>query len=178
MSRKWALSRFLLLGGLLMQPGTRRLVKKVKEQKLIDLLEAEAASNGFELVDVEFSGAGHSGTIRVFLDKEEGLVLDDIVAANKWVDSVLESNEPFTGSYTLEVSSPGIDRPLRTRQHFERYVGEEVKISSEKVEGRAHWSGTLKGVDGEDVLIDIDGETHKIPLGVIKKAHLKGHIDL
>ncbi|HBT94839.1 MAG TPA: ribosome maturation factor [Coriobacteriia bacterium] len=151
-------------------------MKTVKEQKLIDILESEAEANGFELVDVEFSGSGHSGTIRVFLDKEGGLTLDDIVVANKWVDGVVESDEPFAGSYTLEVSSPGIDRPLRTREHFERFVGEEAKISSEKVTGRANWTGILKGVAGDDVLIEIDGETHRIPMDKIKKAHLKGRI--
>ncbi len=151
-------------------------MKTAKEQKLIDILESEALSNGFELVDVEFSGSGHSGTIRVFLDKEGGLTLDDIVAANKWVDGVVEADEPFAGSYTLEVSSPGIDRPLRTRRHFERFAGEQAKISSEKVTGRAHWTGTLQGMDGDDVLIEIDGETHRIPMDKIKKAHLKGRI--
>ncbi len=151
-------------------------MKKAKEQKLIDILESEATSHGFELVDVEFSGSGHSGTIRVFLDKEDGLTIDDIVAANKWVDGVVENNEPFAGSYTLEVSSPGIDRPLRTRQHFERYVGEEVKISSQKVDGRANWTGLLRGIEEDDVLIEIDDVVYPIPMDAIKKAHIKGRI--
>lgn len=158
--------------------SVRREVKNAKEQKLIDALEPAATAHGFDLVDVELGGAGNARIVRVYLDKPGGLVIDDIAAANSWADAVVEANVPFRGAYTLELSSPGIDRPLRTRQHFERFVGEEVKLSTERIDGRANWTGVLDGVDGEDLLLQIDGQCHRLPLASIKKAHVKGRVEL
>jgi ribosome maturation factor RimP len=152
-------------------------MKGEKEQKLIDVLEAEATAQGFELVDVELAGVGRARIIRVFLDKEGGLGIDELAHANGWVDAAIEANEPFTGSYSLEVSSPGIDRPLRTAAHFARFSGEEAKLVTEPVGGRANWTGVLAGVEGDDVLLAIDGQTHRLPLAKVKKAHLKGRVD-
>ena len=153
------------------------------------MLEPQALAQGFELVDVELGGAAGSRILRVLLDKEGGIGIEDIAAANAWVDALVEENEPFSGAYTLEVSSPGIDRPLRTPEHFARFAGEEARITTESIEGRSNWAGTLAGVaqagDAGDeggseelaVLIVIEGETHSLPFAKIKKAHLKAHID-
>ena len=166
------MSRFLLLQG----QGQDR-VRSAKEQKLIEVLQPTADSNGLELVDVELSSSAQSRIIRVFLDKEGGLGIEDIAEANSWVDRIVEENEPFSGSYTLEVSSPGIDRPLRTLEHFIRFVGEEVRLLTESIDGRASWTGKLEEVDGSDVLLVIDGQTYRLPYEKIKKAHLKARID-
>ena len=152
-------------------------MKNAKEQKLIDALEPVASLVGFELVDVELSGSANSRIVRVFIDKEGGLGIEDITEANHWVDRIVEENEPFSGPYTLEVSSPGIDRPLRTLGHFLRFSGGEAKLTTEAISGRANWTGTLEGVEGADVLLRIEDEVFRLPYEKIKKAHLKVPID-
>jgi ribosome maturation factor RimP len=154
-----------------------RYVKDKKRQRLVDALEAAAANNDFEFVDVEFSGTGRTRIIRVFLDREGGLGIDDLARANLWVDAAIEGNEPWSGAYTLEVSSPGIDRPLRTLEHFARFVGEEAKLVTEPLDGRSNWTGTLVGVEGETILLAAGDETCRIPQGVIRRARLKGRVD-
>jgi ribosome maturation factor RimP len=152
-------------------------VKNEKRQRLLSALEAAAVDNGFEFVDVEFSGTSKARVIRVFLDREGGLGIDDLAEANAWVDAAIEGNEPWSGAYTLEVSSPGIDRPLRTLEHFARFIGEEARLVTEPLGGRGNWTGTLVGVEGAVILLAAGNETHSIPYEIIKKAHLKGRID-
>ncbi|MDR0347475.1 MAG: ribosome maturation factor RimP [Coriobacteriales bacterium] len=148
-----------------------------RQRKLLAALEAAAAQHGFELVDVELVGAGRARVIRVLLDKEGGFGIDDLASANPWIDAIIEENEPFTGSYTLEVSSPGIDRPLRTLEHFARFTNEEAKLNTEPIDGRGAWTGVLAGVENDTVLLTVDGETRRIPHSMIKKARLKGRVD-
>jgi ribosome maturation factor RimP len=152
-------------------------VKGKKEQALIEVLEQVAEANGYELVDLEFAGTARARIVRVYVDKQDGINIDDIAAANAWVDAAIEANEPFSTAYTLEVSSPGIDRPLRTLEHFARFEGEEAKLQTEPIEGRGNWTGTLAGVEEDTILLALSGETYHIPHIKIKKAHLKGTID-
>jgi ribosome maturation factor RimP len=148
-------------------------------QRIIEALEAtpEAAASGIEIVDVELTGSGKAAAIRVYIDKPGGLVIDDIAAANGWIDAVIEKLDPIKGHYTLEVSSPGIDRPLRTLEHFARVVGDVAQIKTDPIGGRANWTGVLAGVDGDDVLLEVDGECVKLDFVRIKKAHIKGTVD-
>jgi len=142
---------------------------------LIELLEPLAAQHGFELVTVEQTGGRKAPVIRVLLDREEGLDIDAICAANQWVSERIDEVDPISGPYTLEVSSPGIDRPLRTREHFTRFAGETVTIKSKPEPGtRSAWTGTLVGIDGDDVVIDVSGEHERIPFESVQKARLKG----
>jgi len=147
---------------------------------MIDALEPAAIEHGFELVDVELAGATRAPVLRVFLDKAGGLTLDDIAEANRWVDAVVDRIDPFKGSYVLEVSSPGIDRPLRTLEHFIRFVGETAHIVATPNEGngnRSKWTGKLAGVEDDVVLIEVEGKNVRISFADIKKAHLKGTVD-
>jgi ribosome maturation factor RimP len=152
-------------------------VKGERQQKLMAALEQAAAEHGFELVDVELGGAGRARVIRVFLDREGGCGIDELAQANLWVDAAIEGNEPYAGSYTLEVSSPGIDRPLRTLEHFARFVGEDVKLTTEPIDGRANWTGTLTGVEGDVILLTAEDGLVRIPHETIRKARLKGRVD-
>ena len=144
---------------------------------LTELLEPVAATHGFELVAVEQTGGHKSPIIRVLLDREDGLDLDAICLANRWVSDTIDEADPIGGRYTLEVSSPGVDRPLRTREHFERFAGETVTIKT-KPHGneRATWTGTLLGIDGADILVEVDDETVRVPFDSVQKARLKGVI--
>jgi ribosome maturation factor RimP len=156
-----------------------------KTQQIIDALEGEAGLHGFELVDVELAGSARRPLLRIWLDKE-GLTLDDIAAASGWINACLEAADPIRGSYTLEVSSPGVDRRLRTQAHFERFVGQTVIITSLPVNGRSKWTGTLVGVVGSDedskIILKLEStkatteSTVELAFAQIRKAQLKGQV--
>lgn len=149
-----------------------------KERALLSALEPLAAAHDMEVVTIEVVGSRKAPTIRVYLDCEGGIGFDELSSAQEWVNAVMDELDPFPGAYTLEVSSPGIDRPLRTLEHFARFAGEKAQISlTEPHQGRAKWTGILAGVEGNDVLLDVDGLTEHLPLEQIKKAHVIGTID-
>jgi ribosome maturation factor RimP len=143
-------------------------------EKVEALLAPEAARHGFELVAVETAGGHHQPVIRVFLDREGGIDLEAICDANEWVDAVVESSAGLTGPYTLEVSSPGVDRPLRKLADFQRFAGERAKIKTVPIEGRSSFTGTIEGVEGDEILFGLeDGTSVRIPFGSVVKARLK-----
>lgn len=177
-------------------------VRSKKEQRLLTALEAAACSHGFDLVDLEQTGSGNNTLLRVYIDKPGSLTLDDIASANTWVAEVVEALDPYKGSYTLEVSSPGIDRPLRVLAHFEKAIGEEAVVSldaasaaSEALAGdeagrgsedkpgqgrpRLRYTGTIVAVDTERqlVMLEADGHVHALEFAHIKKARVKGRLD-
>jgi len=146
-------------------------------ERLTALLEPAAIANGYELVAVEQAGGRHTPVIRVLLDREGGLNLDAIAAANRWITEILDAEDPINGPYTLEVSSPGIDRPLVKRADFERFVGEDVHLKVVASEKRKSWHGVLLGMEGDDVVLEVEGERVKIPYETVQKARLKGVVD-
>lgn len=149
-----------------------------KERSLLEALEPQAAEHGIELVTVEVAGAKKAPTIRVYIDTPEGVSFDELSSAQTWINEIMDEIDPFPGAYTLEVSSPGIDRPLRTLDHYARFAGETAVVSTvSPIDGRSKWTGELAGVEGEAVLLEVDGETERIDLGNIKRAHLKGTVN-
>jgi ribosome maturation factor RimP len=131
---------------------------------------------GFELVDVEFVQSGR-WTLRVYIDRAEGLgavSVDDCTLVSRRLDDALEMNQTVPHRFVLEVSSPGIERRLRTPGHFERQVGERVFVQThEKIEGRRRVEGRLAAADGDTVTIDLDeGGQWSAPIPAIQKAHL------
>lgn len=146
--------------------------------RLTELLESEAERNGYELVAVEQAGGRGTPIIRVLLDREGGIDLQAITTANAWVSAVLDEADPIAGPYTLEVSSPGIDRPLVKLADFERFAGETITVKARPAAGsRTSWTGTLAGLSGNDVLLNVDGEEVRVPFGDIEKARIKGVVD-
>lgn len=149
-----------------------------KERKLLEALEPLAAAHNVEIVTVEVVGSRKAPTIRVYLDCDGGIGFDELAASQKWVNELMDELDPFPGAYTLEVSSPGIDRPLRTPEHFQRFAGEKVQLTlTEPYQGRAKWTGKLCGMRDEDVLVEVDGIQEALPYAYIKKAHIIGTID-
>ncbi len=147
-----------------------------KEKMLLDALEARAAQEGIEIVDVEVVGAKKAPTVRVFIDAEGGVSFDVLSGAQAWIGDILDELDPFPGAYTMEVSSPGIDRPLRTLEHFQRFAGDQVRIRTiEPIDGRANFKGTLS-VDGDILEVADAGEVFRIPFDTVKKANLVGQI--
>ena len=149
-----------------------------KEQRLLDALEPHAQANGVEIVTVEVIGARKSPTIRVFIDTPNGVGFDELSSAQSWIDGIIEAIDPFPGAYMLEVSSPGIDRPLRTPKHFIDRIGQQAQIrTSAKIDGRSSFSGTIAEADESGIVIDCDGERFGIPYEAMKRANLKGVVE-
>lgn len=149
-----------------------------KERRLLEALEPLATAHNVEIVTVEVVGSRKAPTIRVYLDCDGGIGFDELAASQKWVNELMDELDPFPGAYTLEVSSPGIDRPLRTPEHFQRFAGEKVQLTlTEPHQGRTKWTGKLCGMRDEDVLVDVDGIQGALPYAHIKKAHIIGTID-
>ena len=148
------------------------------EKQLLAALEPHALKNDVEIVAVEISGARKSPTVSVFIDTDHGVSFDELASAQSWINDIMDEIDPFPGAYTLEVSSPGIDRPLRTREHFERFRGEKVVVkTASPIEGRSTFTGKLLGMNGDDVEVDCDGVRCSIPLSAVKKANVKGTFD-
>lgn len=145
--------------------------------RLTTALEPEAEAHGFELVAIEQSGGRGMPVLRVLLDREEGLDLDAVASANEWVSAILDAAEPFSHPYMLEVSSPGVDRPLTKPADFTRFAGQTVSIKAHVAEKRSSWTGELVGMQGDDVILTVDGERVAIGLDTIQKARLKGVVD-
>ena len=149
-----------------------------KEQQLLDALVPRARQEGVEIVTLEVAGAKKAPTTRVYIDTEDGVSFDELSAAQAWINDLMDEIDPFPGAYMLEVSSPGIDRPLRTLEHFARFAGEQAVVKTvSAVDVRSSFTGMLVGTDVDDVLLDVDGATVRVAHANIKRAHVKGTID-
>ena len=146
---------------------------------LLRLLEPPIEALNYELVDVEFAQAGRGGVLRIFIDRRAedsslGITVDDCANVSHAVSQVLEIQDPIKGHYTLEVSSPGFDRILRTRAHFERFVGERIFAELKlPIDGRRRFVGVLKSIADDTILMEVDGKEHSLPLERIQKARLR-----
>ena len=146
---------------------------------LMRLLEPPIEALGYELVDVEFAREGRGGVLRIFIDRRAGdtelsITVDDCARVSHAVSEVLEVEDPIKGHYTLEVSSPGFDRILRKREHFERFVGERIAAELKlAVDGRRRFVGVLKSITGDSIVVEVDGQAYALPLERIQKARLR-----
>ncbi len=142
-------------------------------EKLHAMVEPVVTAMGYELVGVEFHRQPGSNLLRVYIDQPRGVSLDDCEAVSNQLSAMLDVEDPIKGRYTLEVSSPGLDRPLFVREHFERFAGQKVKIRlSIPREGRRNYTGMLQGVEDEVVIIVADGQELRLPLVEIEQARL------
>ena len=151
------------------------------EMRLVTALEEVSADHGIDVVDVEVAGSSKSPIVRVRLDNadaEKGTIsLDDVAAQSPWVNEVIDAVDPFPGSYTLEISSPGLSRPLRKEADFERFAGETVSLNTIAREGRRRYTGTLKGMLDGKVALECDGELFSFALDEIKNCKIKPSFD-
>lgn len=141
--------------------------------ELAELLEPVLGRLGYELADLEVRSGGKGGLVRVFIDKPDGIDLDDCEKVSLAVSALLDVEDPVPGKYTLEVSSPGLDRKLTKVAHFQRFVGEEVKVQMRlPIEGRRRFRGKLMSLDDENIVVEVDGEPHSLALATIDTARL------
>jgi ribosome maturation factor RimP len=128
---------------------------------------------GYELWELEYSPGRGNGFLRLYIDAEAGITLDDCERVSRAVSEVLDAEDPIPGQYTLEVSSPGLERPLRTAQQFGRFAGETVAVETvQAMEGRRRFKGTLVAVGDGTIEVEVDGRRWTLPLSGIRKAHL------
>lgn len=151
-------------------------------QKIEEGLTPVLADLGYELVEREFAGGGGNMVLRLYVDHSgEGNVapvsIADCERVSRAAEPVLDVEGWITGHYTLEVSSPGLDRPLRRPKDFERFQGSRISLKTKQpISGRSHFIGLLKGLEGTSVWMEIDGLEYKIPLDLLKKANVQyGH---
>ena len=157
--------------------GAASIVDQVRERA-----SRVADSYGLDVFDVQFRREAGGMVLRVQLDRpgpaataEDSVSVDDCSKVSRDLSAVLDVEDFIPVAYILEVSSPGLDRPLRGRGDFERFVGRLAKVVvRESVDGQTFFRGRLAGVDGDDALIDAeDGRTHRVPLAQITRANLE-----
>ena len=142
-------------------------------EELAKLLEPTVEGLGYELIDIEVRLGGKGGLLRLFIDKPDGIDLDDCEQVSLAVSALLDVEDPVPGNYNLEVSSPGLDRKLTKIEHFQRFEGETVKVQMRfPIEGRRRFRGTLVTSDEDNIVVEVDGESHSLPLKTIDTARL------
>jgi ribosome maturation factor RimP len=142
-------------------------------ERLIALIEPVLAQLGYELVELEYAAGRTSAVVRIFIDQPAGISVDDCERVSRDVAALLDVDDPIPTAYTLEVSSPGFDRVLRTPAHFERFVGERIFVELQAPRaGRKRYTGILKSVAAARIELEVDKQTVDVPFGEIAKARL------
>lgn len=148
------------------------------EEQLKSLIEPLVTGLGCELWGIEYVQHGRTSSLKVFIESPDGVDVEDCARVSRQVSSMLDVEEPVKGEYNLEVSSPGLDRRLFTRDQFEAYVGVKVAVKLYKqFEGRKRYTGLLCGVENDDVVIRVDDEEYLLPMEQIHKAHVVPEFD-
>jgi ribosome maturation factor RimP len=151
-------------------------------ERVRDAANRVATGYGLDIFDVQFRREASGMVLRVQIDRpgpaaraEESVSVEDCANVSRDLSAILDVEDVVPTAYTLEVSSPGLDRPLRGADDYRRFAGRRAKlVMRERVDGQGFFKGRLGGVDGEDVLIDAeDGRTHRVPIGVITRGHLE-----
>ena len=141
--------------------------------ELANLLKPSVERLGYELVDLEVRLGGKGGLVRLYIDKPDGIDLEDCEKVSLAVSALLDVEDPVPGNYNLEVSSPGLDRKLTKVEHFQRFAGETVKVQMRfPIEGRRRFRGTLVSSDEENIVVEVDGESFSLSLKTIDTARL------
>ncbi len=145
--------------------------------KIRGVAERVTSGRGYELADVELKRERGGTLVRLYVDKEGGIGLEDLQAVSEEVSAILDAEDPVPTAYTLEVSSPGLDRPLKTEADYRRFLGRLARLSTyEPVEGRRHWTGRLASFEDGVVGVTLEkegGTLCRIPLAKIAHGRLE-----
>ena len=151
----------------------REVVLATLEQKLQDLLQGSVEDLGCELWGIECQRIGRYLTVRLFIDKEGGVTVDDCADVSRQVSAVLDVEDPIADKYNLEVSSPGLDRPLFTLAQYTRYVGQEIVVHLRiPVADRRKWQGELTKIENDMITLIVDKQEQVLAFGNIQKANV------
>ncbi|OOF51908.1 ribosome maturation factor RimP [Rodentibacter genomosp. 1] len=143
------------------------------EQNLKEMLEGAVEDLGCELWGIECQRAGRFMTVRLFIDKEGGVTVDDCADVSRQVSAILDVEDPITDKYNLEVSSPGLDRPLFTLEQYERYISQDIAIHLRiPVMDRRKWQGKLERIENDMLILTVDGQEQVFVFGNIQKANV------
>ena len=143
------------------------------EQNLQEMLQGAVEDLGCELWGIECQRVGRFMTVRLFIDKEGGVTVDDCADVSRQVSAILDVEDPIADKYNLEVSSPGLDRPLFTLPQFERYIGQDIAVHLRiPVVERRKWQGKLERIENDMVTLIVDGQEQVLVFGNIQKANV------
>jgi|SaaInl5LU_22_DNA_1037371.scaffolds.fasta_scaffold15869_3 ribosome maturation factor RimP len=150
-----------------------------KESRLTELLAPTIGSLGFELWGLELISPNRKATLRLYIEGEDGVTVGDCATVSRHVSSVLDVEDPIQGEYTLEVSSPGVDRLLFKPEQYGLYVGEPIEIKLRlPFEGRRKFRGWLLGIEGDDVVVRVDDHEYLLPMQHIDKAKVEPRLEV
>lgn len=143
------------------------------QERLTQMFVPGVEAVGCELWGVEFFAQGRKSLLRVYIDKPDGIAVEDCEQVSRQVSSILDVEDPIRSEYTLEVSSPGMDRPLFAVKHYQQSVGEHVAVRLRVAfDGRRKFTGLLKGIENEEVVLEVDNEEYILPYELIDKANI------
>jgi len=149
-----------------------------KLEQLQTLLAPVIEALGYEYWGLEFLSQGRHSLLRIYVDHANGILVEDCEKVSRQVSGVLDVEDPISNEYTLEVSSPGMDRPLFTLEQFAKHAGELVKIKLRSpYEGRRNFQGPLRGVEEQDVVVLVDDHEYLLPIDMIDKANIVPRFD-
>lgn len=145
---------------------------------LWELFEPVVKGMGYELIEIEYHPNPNYGVLRLYIDKESGIEIEDCSDVSHQISAILDVEDPVPGKFNLEVSSPGMDRPLRRLEDFQRFTGEVVKVKTGMAfDGQRNFKGRLNGIDGDLVIIECDNKEVRLPVTAIDKARLVPDFD-
>jgi ribosome maturation factor RimP len=149
------------------------------EERIMRLLEPTVSAMGYELLGIEYLGQGKHSRLRLFIDSPDGIGLADCEKVSRQVSGILDVEDPVKGHYSLEVSSPGLDRPLFRTAHYAAHIGEQVKLRlRQAIGGRRNFKGRIDAVEGESIyIVTEDGEQVTLVCDEVEKANLVPQFD-
>ena len=140
---------------------------------MVNLIQPVVQAAGLELWGVELISHNNRSTLRIYIDHDDGVTIDHCERVSRQVSSLFDVEDPIAGNYTLEVSSPGMDRPLYELKHYEKMAGEMAKIRLTRAfEGRRNFRGRLNGVEGDEVRLVVEDEEYFLPFELVEKAKI------
>ncbi len=144
-----------------------------QEQRLTELLTPTVEAAGFELLGVEFVSAGRHSTLRLYIDHPEGINVDNCALVSREVGAILDVEDPIPNEYNLEVSSPGLDRPLFTPEHFAKVTGQKIEVKlAIPQDGRRRFKGALIAIEDDMLVIEVDGKPYRLLMDNVDKANV------
>lgn len=149
-----------------------------KDKLLEQLIEPVVQSLDFEFWGLELTGRGQNTLLRVYIESEQGITVDDCARVSRQISALMDVEDPIPSEYTLEVSSPGMDRPLYRLDQYQRFAGEQVQIKLRlPYDGQRKFTGLLKGVEEDEVVLQVEDEEYCFPIETIDQARVKPDLD-